>query len=146
MTEASKAGAISRRSLLAVMSAATIGTAAQATPLRRARAAPAAARGDLGRAGIESWRPLVGERFSLAGAPGAPLKLVAVEPLSSPGRRPASVSRRRGFAAIFEGSAARAPEGDATYWLSHSSSGPLPVHFGTKAADGGKARLVAIFN
>ncbi|MEA3041991.1 MAG: hypothetical protein QOC65_1480, partial [Sphingomonadales bacterium] len=79
-------------------------------------------------------------------APGAPLTLVAIEPLSSPGRRPADVARRRGFAAIFEGSALHAPAGDATYWLSNGSSGPLPVHFGTKAAAGAKARLVAIFN
>lgn len=146
MAQASKAGALTRRSLLAVMSAATVGTAAQAAPLSLARTPARSARGDLRHAGIESWRPLVGERFSLAGAPGAPLRLVAVEALSSPGRRPAGVARRRGFAAIFEGSAVRAPEGDATYWLSHSSSGPLPVHFGTKSAAGGKARLVAIFN
>ena len=146
MTEATKAGALTRRSLLAVMSAATVGTAAQATPLSLGLATPRAAAGDLRHAGIEGWRPLVGERFSLAGSPGAPLKLVAVEPLSSPGRRPAGVTRRRGFAAIFEGSAGRAPEGDATYWLSHRSSGPLPIHLGTKAAAGGKARLIAIFN
>ena len=141
-----KAGALTRRGLLAIMSAATVGTAAQAAPLSLAGALPRVGRTDLGRAEIGSWRALVGERFSVAGAGGAPLKLVAVEPLSSPGRRPASVARRRGFAAIFEGSAGRAPEGDATYWLSHRSSGPLPVHFGTKAAAGGKARLVAIFN
>ncbi|HEX8655307.1 MAG TPA: hypothetical protein VF693_08815 [Allosphingosinicella sp.] len=146
MTQASKAGALTRRSLLAVMSAVTVGTAAQASPLSLALAPARAAPGDLRHAGIEGWRPLVGERFSLAGAPGAPLRLVAVEPLSSAGRRPAGVARRRGFAAIFEGSAGRAPEGDATYWLSHRSSGPLPVHFGTKGAARGRARLVAIFN
>jgi hypothetical protein len=145
LVQHSKAGALTRRSLLAVMSAATVGAAAQAAPIRLARAAPRDAR-DLRHAGIESWRALVGERFSLAGTPGAPLRLVAVEPLSSPGRRPAGVARRRGFAAIFEGSAARAPDGDATYWLSHRSSGPLPIHLGTKAAAGGRARLVAIFN
>jgi hypothetical protein len=141
-----KAGALTRRGLLAVMSAATVGTAAGAAPLSLARAAPRAARADLRHAGIEDWRPLVGERFSLAGSSGATLRLVAVEPLSSPGRRPAGVTRRRGFAAIFEGSTAHAPDGDATYWLSHRASGPLPVHFGTKAAAGAKARLVAIFN
>ena len=97
-------------------------------------------------AGIAEWRALVGERFSVAGLPGAPMRLVAVEPVVAGGRRPRHVCRRQGFAAIFETGNGTAPDGDATYWLGHRSAAPTPVHLGLKADVAGRARLVAIFN
>ena len=144
MTKSPKAVAITRRSLIGGLALAGVGTMAQAAPRTLGRAA--AGRTDLSTAGAAEWRALVGERFSVAGLPGAPMRLVAVEPVASGGPRPSDVCRAEGFAAIFETGSGRAPEGDATYWLGHRSAAPMPVHLGLKAEVAGKAQLVAIFN
>lgn len=151
MTNFPIAGGLTRRHMLAAISVGTVATTANAAPLRLggraiapAPASPAAA--DLERGGFADWSALIGKSFRLAGAPGAPLKLVAVEPGLSDGPRPGTVRRRRGFAAIFETNAARAPEGDQSYWIAHGLGAPLPVFLSPPAAVGSKARLVAVFN
>ncbi|HYJ28820.1 MAG TPA: hypothetical protein VEW25_00585 [Allosphingosinicella sp.] len=151
MTNSSTAGGLTRRHMLAVLSVGTVATTAQAAPLRlggraaaQAPASPAAA--NLERGGFADWSALVGRRFRLAGAPGAPLKLIAVEPDVSDGPRPGAVRRRRGFAAIFETAAARAPEGDQAHWIAHGSGAALPVFLSPPAAVAGRTRLVAVFN
>jgi len=150
MSNSQTAGGLTRRHMLAALSAGSVAAAAEAAPLGRLRTAPAAPAGgtpaaDLASGSLADWSALVGRTFRVAGA-GAPLKLVAVEPVTSGGRRPGTVRRRRGFAAIFETSAARAPEGDRTHLLAHGLSAPLPLFLSPPAELSGKARLVAVFN
>lgn len=147
MTISADVTALSRRSMLAALSVGAVGAAAEAAPILALPAsAPSAGAGtDLGHAAMDEWSALVGERFRMAGAAGAPLKLVKVEPLAASGPRRDTL-RRRGFALTFEAPSARAPAGDETYWLARGSDAPLPVHLGSPASEGGRTRLVAIFN
>ena len=146
MTKQADAAVLTRRSVLAALSVGAIGTAVEAAPraiaVRGGSPSGAPAR-NLETAEIAEWRALIGQRFQVAG--NAPLTLVEVEADRSAGRRPAQ-ARRRGFAAVFEGRAARAPQGDSVYWLAHGTSAPLPLLLGPKAEAGGKARFVAILN
>jgi hypothetical protein len=89
---------------------------------------------------------MVGRNFRVAGASGGSLKLVAVEPVLSDGPRPGAVRRRRGFAAVFETSPERAPQGDQAHWIAHGLGAPLPVFLSPPAEVSGRARLVAVFN
>jgi hypothetical protein len=151
LTKFPTAGGLTRRHVLAALSVGTVATTANAAPLRLGRRAAgdalaASAATDLERGGFADWSALVGRRFRLAGAPGAPLTLVAVEPDVSDGPRPGAVRRRRGFAAIFETATARAPEGDQAHWIAHGQGAPLPVFLSPPAAVAGKTRLVAVFN
>jgi hypothetical protein len=137
--------------MLAALSAGSVAAAAEAAPIGLSLGGPPARPGaapgvDLARGTLADWSALVGRRFRLAGAAGAPLKLVAIEPLVSDGPRPASVVRRRGFAAVFESSAARAPEGDRTHVLALGLSSPLPLFLSPPSEVSGKSRLVAVFN
>ena len=150
MTNVPTAGGLTRRHMLAALSAGAVATAAEASPLPLGRRAAGpvvtAAPANLDRGSFADWSALVGRRFSLGGSAGAPLKLVAVEPLASAGPRPGAVSRRRAFAAVFETNAARAPEGDQAHWIAQGTGAPLPVFLSPPADVSGKARLVAVFN
>lgn len=138
---------LTRRHMLAAMSASAVATAAEAGPVRLGSfGSKTAAAADLNRGNLSDWSALVGQRFRIAGASGAPLKLVSVEPVNSAGPRPGAVRRRRGFAAVFETSMARAPEGDQAYWIAQGMGAPLPVFLSPPAEVSGKARLVAVFN
>ncbi|HEX9932256.1 MAG TPA: hypothetical protein VGB08_05390 [Allosphingosinicella sp.] len=146
MTNPADLTVLSRRSMLAALSVGAVGAAAEAAPRLALPAAAASPAGrDLAHAGIADWSALVGERFRLAGAAGAPLRLVKVEPLVAAGAR-TGASRRRGFAVTFEAPAGRAPEGNSTSWIARGNDAPLPVLLGSPATDGGRTRLVAIFN
>jgi hypothetical protein len=147
VTNPAELTALSRRSMLAAISIGAVGAAAEAAPrVALPTAAPPVAGGaDLGGAAMAEWSALVGDRFRMAGAGRASLKLVNVEPLAPSGARPGAL-RRRGFAVTFEAASARAPEGNSTYLLARGSDAPLPVHLGSPASDGAKTRLVAIFN
>ena len=134
---------MTRRTMIATLSIGGLATAAKAKA-----AFPAAAGAgsiDLDRGAIDQWSALVGQRFSLAGSPGARLKLVAVEPLDSKGPRPRGV-RRRGFAAIFEAGADSARLADSTCIIAADFGAPLPVFFGNGGLVAGKSHLIAIFN
>jgi len=146
MTKQANATALTRRSLLGALSVGVLGTAVEAAPRAipgRGRSPAVAPSRGLDIAEIAEWRALIGQSFRVAGS--APLTLVEVEPVRSGGRRPGR-ARRRGFAAVFEGRAARAPQGDSVYWLAHGTSAPLPLLLSPKAEASGKARFVAIFN
>lgn len=147
MEDESNAGGLTRRHMLAALSLGAVAAAAEAAPLGSGprTAAPSAAPGaDLARGTLADWSALVGRSFRIAG--GAPLKLVAVEPVASGGPRPGGLARRRGFAAVFETAGGRAPEGDRTYWIAHGRSAPLPVFLSPPAPVSGKSRLIAEFN
>ncbi|HEV2745790.1 MAG TPA: hypothetical protein VGW34_00650 [Allosphingosinicella sp.] len=54
-------------------------------------------------AGAEEWKAQIGHAFRIAGNKGAQwLRLVEVEALASPGRRPRNVARRSAFSVVFE--------------------------------------------
>lgn len=153
MDQEPKGSQPTRRSLLAGFGLGMIGVAASAAPGLAAgavsgskRSTPRAPAGNLQRGEMADWTGYVGATFELAPGSGSPLKLVAVEPMTSGGPRPASVRRTQRFAAVFEAVGRNPPEGDATYWLSHWSTAPLPLHFSPRAAVSGKSRMVAIFS
>lgn len=151
MSNSPTAFGLTRRHMLAALSAGSVAAAAEAAPLGLALRGPAAGPGaapavDLARGTLADWSALVGRRFRLAGAAGTPLKLVAVEPLLSAGPRPGRVGRRRGFAAVFESSTTRSPEGDRTHLVALGLSTPLPLFLSPPAEVSGKSRLVAVFN
>lgn len=91
---------------------------------------------------LAEWESVVGHAFRVSG--GGRVRLVAVEPLPSSGRRP-SAARARGFAAVFEAPAA-ALEGDRVYRLSHPLLPALPVHLGPAIEGGRRERFIAVFN
>jgi hypothetical protein len=100
----------------------------------------------LERGGFHEWNQEVGSSFELRGDSGAStLKLVAVVPLNSKGRRPSSLGRDRAFAAVFEPAAGTAPAADGTYKVEHAKHGELAV-FMTAGRGGGSGRLEAVFN
>jgi hypothetical protein len=139
-------GAPTRRHLLAAVGLAMVGTAANASvglgssqagtiPVPRLPAS-------LHDAEMAGWQAIVGRSFRISG--GGRVRLVAVEPLPSTGRRPRA-TRPHGFAAIFE-TLPGALDGDRTYRLSNALLPPVHVHFGPAIAARGKARHIAVFN
>lgn len=99
----------------------------------------------LERGGIHEWTQEVGSAFQVRGDSGATtLKLVAVVPLNSKGRRPSSVGRDRAFAAVFEPAGGAAPATDGTFQVEHAKHGEMAVFM--TAGQGGSGRLEAVFN
>ena len=134
-----------RRNLLFGGSAALLATAAApasgAAALVGAGARPALA--DLAHGDIADWAPLVGQRFGLAAASGASLRLVAVNAAPAKAGSASASKRGAGFTASFE-PVGLAPEGNATYWLSSSGAKPFPIFLGPRSGDA-SAKLVAVF-
>jgi hypothetical protein len=131
-----------RRNLLFGGSAALLATAAApagAAAMLGAGDRPALA--DLAHGDIADWAPLVGQRFGLAAASGASLRLVAVN--AAPTDAASDSKRGAGFTALFE-AVGPAPEGNATYWLSSSGAKPFPIFLGPRSGDA-SAKLVAVF-
>lgn len=99
----------------------------------------------LARAGIDDWGAQVGTLFDVAGETGnAALKLVAVLPLHSGGRRPASLGRDSAFTAVFETVSGAMLEGSRTYSARHEKSGALSIFITPRP--GSEGRLEAVFN
>ena len=148
MSDTQKAAGLTRRHMLGALSAAA--ATAAASPARAAACAadPPSPTGisDLARGSLSDWAALVGRSFRVAGATGAPLRLVAVEPVNSGGPRPGAVRRRRGFSAVFEAHPARSPSGDQAHWIAHGAAPPVPVFLSPPAEVSGRMRLVAVFN
>jgi|GEM_PF-1712252 len=145
------AGGLTRRHMLAAISAGAVATAAGAARAGSGAGAAAARPRVLGPIDLErgtfaDWSAVVGRTFRLADASGAPLKLVAVEPVNSDGPRPGAIRRRRGFSAIFEANPARAPAGDRTHWIALGAHPPLPVFLSPPVEISGKMRFAAVFN
>jgi len=97
----------------------------------------------LSNAGADEWSRQVGARFTLAG--GAVAKLAQVQPLRSPGRRPAGL-RDGAFAIVFESAGAPLPAGDRILDLSHGEAGAMKIYFSACGDKCGSRRLQAIFN
>ena len=133
-----------RRTVLAGLGLGAIGVATGRSEALQARPAGPAG-GETGRGEIARWSRRVGDSFRVAGAGGA-LRLVSVEPTKSAGPRPKGVSRRRNFIALFEAAGPDAPQGDATYLVSHPALGAFPLYLGAKAKVSGTLRFVAAFN
>ena len=140
----------SRRKIL--IGGATVAAAVAAVPLlrpgagsttRRLLASNGLTRRFLSLADAEAdeWAAQVGSTFTVEG--GYQLNLAGVRPLSSPGPRPASVSRRSAFVAVFEVLDGRTMAGDLIYTLRHSQYGRLPVFLTVSENPG---RMLAVFN
>ena len=126
--------------------AAATAAPAWAAPLATGGVAqPYPALGLLAGADMAQWEQRIGDRFVLAET-GTTLALVGIEPLPARGRRPARLRRPHGFAALFEATDARAPEGDAIYGLRSPRQGELALHLGPRVAAGDKFHYVAVFN
>lgn len=102
--------------------------------------------GSLAHGAMDEWRSQIGSSFLVDGENGrATLKLVAVQPLNSKGRRPRSLGRDRAFAAVFEADG-QGPSGDRTYSVDHQSRGKIDIFMGAANLSGAKPRLEAVFN
>ena len=143
----------SRRNLLGALAAGGAAAAALAAPAlplswtRRPQAGSWWDRGarSLARSGMQQWKQQVGTIFTVADEEGsADLKLVAVVPFNSGGRRPAALGRSRAFAAVFEPAAGTAPAGDRTYSVRHEAHGTMPIFMTAGSVEG--SRLEAVFN
>lgn len=147
-----------RRMLLAGLGAGAVGAAAAAAPALGLRFAdPGLGRAaswwdrtflSLQSAGLAEWTGVVGETFTLATAKGNHLlRIAAVTPFASTGRRPSSLGRSQAFSVTFEAMAGPAlPALDSLYQLTHASYPPLPIYVGKPFTLGQKARVVAVFN
>jgi hypothetical protein len=126
---------VSRRALLGGLAVAVSASGAVARPASAgARLGPGQRRRSLrslATAGYEEWSSQVGTDFQVRGETGiTTLKLVAVRPLESAGRRGRRDLRSRAFAAVFEAPAGSLPAGNRRYPLSHPEHGRLDIFFG----------------
>jgi hypothetical protein len=147
---------LSRRGLMtAVGGAAAAGAALLAAPHRAAiaRRVTNLVRGQpifssfflsLADASVEQWSEQIGSIFSVGG--GATLKLVGVTALSSPGPRPAQVSRSRAFLAKFDVQNGGTMAGDLIYTASHSSYGAFRIFLSASPDPLLPHRMTALFN
>jgi hypothetical protein len=97
--------------------------------------------------GMADWTAAIGASFIVRGESGAaPVKLVAVTPLASSGRRPAGL-RSGAFAATFQGTDSRLfPAGNRTYVFQQGNGSQMQLFVSAKSLLGGKAQLIAILN
>lgn len=89
----------------------------------------------------DEWAAQVGTVFTAEG--GLRMRLAGVRPLASQGRRPASISRNRGFLAVFDLLDGRSIPGDLIYSVSHGQYGRLPIFL---SASDNPRRMLAVFN
>jgi hypothetical protein len=145
----------SRRNLLAVLGLGGVAAAVSAAPplplswTRRPTGGNWWQRSaySLERGGFHEWTQEVGSAFHVRSDSGSStLKLVAVVPLNSKGRRPSSLGRDQAFAAVFEPAAGAAPGADGTYRVDHAKHGELAVFMTAGRGAGGAGRLEAVFN
>ncbi|MFN3943835.1 MAG: hypothetical protein ACK4K7_02750 [Allosphingosinicella sp.] len=98
----------------------------------------------LANAGFTEWRQQVGSIFLLGG--GFRMKLVAVTPLSSKGKRPSSVGRSSAFIAVFDPVGNAAVPGDLIHTARHPQYGTLPIFLSAAPTAKSPRRMVAVFN
>ena len=146
---------MSRRALLAGLGIGVAAAGAYATPalqLSWTRKPGAKAKDSwwdrqftsLERAGADEWSRQIGARFALAG--GAMATLVAVQPLRSPGRRPAGL-RDGAFAIVLEAAGGSLlPAADRVLDVVHPDAGAMKIYFSACGGTCGADRLQAIFN
>jgi hypothetical protein len=140
---------LSRRGLLAVLGGGIAATGAFAAPGRkldwtRAGGALGNRRQQiaLARADARAWTAYVGSEFQMGGTTA---RLAAVEPLPSPGARPAGL-RDRAFALVFESRSGALPVPDRIHSLSHADAGAMQVYFSACGEACSGRRLRAVFN
>lgn len=73
---------------------------------------------------IDLWQTAIGDSFGIA---STSMRLIGVEPLASPGARPAGL-RRRGFIAVFELSAFAQLPGNLIYTISSAGHGTFDLY------------------
>lgn len=142
---------MSRRALLAGLGIGVAAAGTYATPALGWTRKPQAGDGrrdrlsaSLERAGADEWSRWIGVRFAISG--GAVAKLVEVQPLRSPGRRPAGL-RDGAFAIVLEAAAGSSlPAADRVLDVVHSDAGAMKIYFSACGGDCGARRLQAIFN
>jgi hypothetical protein len=147
---------LSRRGLMTALGgAAAAGAALLAAPHRAAitRKVANLVRGQpifssfflsLADASVEQWSEQVGSIFSVGG--GTTLKLVGVTALSSPGPRPAQVSRSRAFVAKFDVQNNQTMAGDLIYTANHASYGAFRIFLSASPDPLLPHRMIALFN
>lgn len=147
-----KSSRLSRRNLLAGLGFGVAAVGALATPaLQLSWTRKPGARGSwwdrqftsLARAGADEWSRQIGSEFALAG--GLVARLAEVQPLRSPGQRPAGL-RDRAFAVVFESAGGTLPPGDRIHDVSHPEAGAMKIYFSDCSDKCGGRRLQAIFN
>ena len=135
---------LSRRQLLAGLTGAMVVSACSASSSGPNAAATATqnavARIPLATSEVAAWIPAAGTRFS-AGAYA--LVLAGVEPLASPGTRPADL-RQQGFIASFDVVQGGFMPGDLVYRLSSATTTTFEVFMTASATS--TTRMYALFN
>ena len=92
----------------------------------------------------EQWLEQVGSTFTVGG--GTSLKLVGVSALSSPGPRPAQVTRSRAFIAKFDVQNQGTMAGDLIYTASHPRYGAFRIFLSASPDPQLPHRMTALFN
>lgn len=92
----------------------------------------------------EDWLREVGSIFATRS--GFSLRLAAVTPVASPGQRPRSVARSRGFIAAFEVVGGRAIPAGQIHAISHSRYGWMEIYLTPPGNARSGARVTALFN
>ena len=147
-----KSSRLSRRTLLAGLGLGVVATGAVASPALPLNWTRKPGAKDswwdrqftsLSSAGADEWSRQVGARFTLSG--GVVAKLAEVQPLRSPGRRPAGL-RDGAFAIVLESAGGALPAGDRVLDVSHADAGAMKIYFSACTDKCGAHRLQAIFN
>ena len=92
----------------------------------------------------EQWLEQVGSTFTVGG--GTSLKLIGISALSSPGPRPAQVSRSRAFIAKFDVQNGGTMAGDLIYTASHPRYGAFRIFLSASPDPQLPHRMTALFN
>ena len=101
----------------------------------------------LATAGVSEWNSRVGNNFVLLGASREVLlRLTAVNPFPSLGERPADVSRKQAFAAVFDSGRVRLPAQDRIYRIGHIRYGEMDIFLKPCGDATCPGRLEATFN
>lgn len=92
------------------------------------------------------WDSLVGSSFLISTATGKVSAVLAGLERIADLSRPTSLGRHQPFYAIFQMDARVAPEGGATYQLSHATKGNFDLFLGMSSEVQGKGVLSALLN
>ena len=135
-------GAATAGVVLAARYRAVIGTAVGNVMRSQSLARPTVS--SLADGGVEQWLEQVGSIFTVGG--GTSLKLIGVTALSSPGQRPAQVTRSRAFIAKFDVQNNGTMAGDLIYTASHPRYGPMRIFLSASSDPQLAHRMTALFN
>lgn len=92
------------------------------------------------------WDKLVGSSFLIATPTGKVSAVLASLERIADTSRPTSLGRQQPFYAVFQMEARLAPEGGATYQLSHATKGNFDLFLGMSSEVQGKGVLTALLN